>query len=237
MRFFPFSFSRWGYERHACIRTSCSMCATSPTVSARSWCMTISASPSHAGKLSASSAARAPGNRDVADDDGPAPAHLRPGVYQSAAAARYHSCGRAPALFGVLFQEGALFSSLTVLENIMLPMRETYGFDTGGMRGTGKLQIIAGRPRTGRGREIPVPTFRRDDQAGEPGAGAGPRSADPVSRRADLGLDPVSATSFDQLIATQTTTLGVTILMITHDLDSLLPFVRGWRCWSIKNHH
>ena len=123
--------------------------------------------------------------------------------------------------WGVLFQEGALFSSLTVRQNIEAPMREHLRFSQAMMDGltAQKLALVG------------LPQDAADKYPSELSGGMTKRVAlaralalDPEIVFLDeptSGLDPISAGEFDELIATLQKTLGLTVFMVTHDLDSL----------------
>ncbi|CAM4074925.1 ABC transporter ATP-binding protein [Kerstersia similis] len=123
--------------------------------------------------------------------------------------------------FGVLFQSGALFSSLTVTENVALPLIEHAGLSRPEAERLAGLKLaLAGLPPD-----------------------AGPKSPSSLSggmvKRAALaralaldpdilfldeptaGLDPIGAAAFDQLILTLRGALGFTVFLVTHDLDTL----------------
>ena len=74
---------------------------------------------------------------------------------------------------GVLFQHGALFSALTVLENVMVPMREYLDLAPRlmGELARFKLSLVGLQPESAG--TFPLAAFRRHDQARRPGAGAG----------------------------------------------------------------
>lgn len=122
---------------------------------------------------------------------------------------------------GVLFQNGALFSSLTVAENTMVPMREHYRLPLPMMERFAALKIaLAGLPENA-GAKYPS----------ELSGGMVKRAAlaraialDPDILFLDeptAGLDPIGAAAFDQLILTLRESLGLTVFLITHDLDTL----------------
>lgn len=123
--------------------------------------------------------------------------------------------------WGVLFQEGALFSSLTVRQNIQVPMREHLKLSQEMMDGlvAQKLHLVG------------LPQDAADKFPSELSGGMTKRVAlaralalDPEIVFLDeptSGLDPISAGDFDDLIATLQKTLGLTVFMVTHDLDSL----------------
>ena len=123
--------------------------------------------------------------------------------------------------FGVLFQHGALFSGLTVLQNVQLPMREHTQISQALMNDLAMLKLdLVGLPRDA-----------ADKYPSELSGGMIKRAAlaralalDPDILCLDeptSGLDPIGAAEFDLLIATLQKTLGLTVYMVTHDLDSL----------------
>jgi phospholipid/cholesterol/gamma-HCH transport system ATP-binding protein len=123
--------------------------------------------------------------------------------------------------FGVLFQQGALFSSLTVLENIALPLIEYGGLDADEARGVSAMKLaLAG-----------LPIAAGDKYPAELSGGMIKRAAlaralalDPDILFLDeptAGLDPISAAAFDRLILTLRDALGLTVFLVTHDLDTL----------------
>jgi phospholipid/cholesterol/gamma-HCH transport system ATP-binding protein len=121
---------------------------------------------------------------------------------------------------GVLFQQGALFSSLTALQNVEFPMREylTISADLRRDVATAKLEMVGLTPAA-------------DKLPSELSGGMTKRVAlaralalDPEIVFLDeptSGLDPIAAEAFDSLIRTLQRTLGLTVYMNTHDLDSL----------------
>ena len=123
---------------------------------------------------------------------------------------------------GVLFQDGALFSSLTVAENVAVPIKEHYKqIDDDLREQLVRLKIrLAGLP----------------DDAGDKfpsQLSGGMRKRAGLARALALdpdllfldeptaGLDPIGAAAFDQLILTLQQSLGFTVFLITHDLDTL----------------
>jgi phospholipid/cholesterol/gamma-HCH transport system ATP-binding protein len=122
---------------------------------------------------------------------------------------------------GVLFQHGALFSSLTVKENIQVPMREYLNLSTDLMDELARVKIEL----------VGLPAFAADKYPSELSGGMIKRAA--LARALSLdpelvfldeptsGLDPIGAAEFDDLIASLRDTLGLTVMMVTHDLDSL----------------
>jgi phospholipid/cholesterol/gamma-HCH transport system ATP-binding protein len=123
--------------------------------------------------------------------------------------------------WGVLFQEGALFSSLTVRQNIQAPMREHLGLSQTMLDGLAaqKLELVG------------LPQDTGDKYPAELSGGMTKRvslaralALDPEIVFLDeptSGLDPISAGDFDDLIGTLQKTLNLTVFMVTHDLDSL----------------
>ncbi len=123
--------------------------------------------------------------------------------------------------YGVLFQQGALFSSLTVAQNIQMPMREYLDLSEDLLEELArlKIQMVGLRPDAA------------DKLPSELSGGMIKRAAlarslalDPEILFLDeptSGLDPIGAGEFDDLIATLQKTLGLTVFMVTHDLDSL----------------
>ncbi len=123
--------------------------------------------------------------------------------------------------FGVLFQQGALFSALTVKQNIQLPMREYLGISQKLMDELAYLKLEL----------VGLPGDAADKFPSELSGGMIKRAA--LARALSLdpdilfldeptsGLDPIGAGEFDDLIVTLKKTLGLTIFMVTHDLDSL----------------
>ncbi len=123
--------------------------------------------------------------------------------------------------WGVLFQQGALFSSLTVRENLQFPIREYLKLPE---RLLDEL-VVAKLEMVGLHADV------RDKFPSELSGGMTKRVAlaralalDPEIVFLDeptSGLDPIGAGDFDSLIATLQRTLGLTVFMVTHDLDSL----------------
>lgn len=123
--------------------------------------------------------------------------------------------------WGVLFQDGALFSSLTVAENIEVPMREFLSLPDSLMTELAgyKVAMVGLPPDAG-------PKFPSELSGGmRKRAGLALALAlDPQLLFLDeptAGLDPISAAAFDDLILELKATLGLTVFLITHDLDTL----------------
>jgi phospholipid/cholesterol/gamma-HCH transport system ATP-binding protein len=123
--------------------------------------------------------------------------------------------------WGVLFQGGALFSALTVRDNIGAPMREHTNMPHSLIDDLADLKIALSG----------LPDHAGDLKPAELSGGMRKRAGlaralalDPELLFLDeptAGLDPIGADQFDQLIRNLSASLGLTVFMITHDLDSL----------------
>jgi phospholipid/cholesterol/gamma-HCH transport system ATP-binding protein len=123
--------------------------------------------------------------------------------------------------WGVLFQQGALFSSLTVLQNVQFPMREHLSVSEGLLESVARAKLEM----------VGIGAADCDKLPSELSGGMTKRVA--LARALSLdpeivfldeptsGLDPIAAGDFDSLIKTLQRTLGLTVFMVTHDLDSL----------------
>ena len=123
--------------------------------------------------------------------------------------------------WGVLFQQGALFSSLTVKQNVQFPMRENLDISQKLMdeMALAKLEMVGLTPLDGE-------KFPSELSGGMTKRVALARALalDPEIVFLDeptSGLDPISAGDFDELIRTLQQTLEITVFMVTHDLESL----------------
>jgi phospholipid/cholesterol/gamma-HCH transport system ATP-binding protein len=124
--------------------------------------------------------------------------------------------------WGILFQGGALFSTLTVAENVQVPMREYYpGLKPDLMDEIAAYKIVMSGLPADAGPKYPAELS------------GGMRKRAGISRALALdpellfldeptaGLDPIGAAAFDQLIKELQSALGLTVFLITHDLDTL----------------
>jgi phospholipid/cholesterol/gamma-HCH transport system ATP-binding protein len=123
--------------------------------------------------------------------------------------------------WGMLFQQSALFSSMNVLENVMFPMREFTSLDEEFMYELALLKVtLVGLPKEAAGKlpsELSGGMQRR-------AAAARAIAMDPELLFLDeptTGLDPLSARLFDELIVFLRDSLKLTIVMVSHDIESL----------------
>lgn len=122
---------------------------------------------------------------------------------------------------GVMFQHGALFGDLTVLENISMPLREHTGLSLETIEQIAMLKLALA------GLEPDAAALFPSQLSG------GMRKRAAVARGIALdpeilfldepssGLDPISADAMDDLVLHLKTTLGLTVVLVTHDMDSL----------------
>jgi phospholipid/cholesterol/gamma-HCH transport system ATP-binding protein len=123
--------------------------------------------------------------------------------------------------WGVLFQDGALFSSLTVAQNVELPVKEHLRLDAYTRRRLALLKIAM----------VGLPAEAADRYPSELSGGMRKRAGlaralalDPELVLLDeptAGLDPIGAHAFDMLVRDLQRAMGLTVVMVTHDLDSL----------------
>lgn len=123
--------------------------------------------------------------------------------------------------FGVMFQQGALFSALTLAENVAVPLKEHTKIPSELIREIVALKIAS----------VGLPMDSATKYPSELSGGMRRRAAlaraivmDPELLFLDeptAGLDPIIAAAFDELVLQLKALLGLTVVMITHDLDTL----------------
>jgi phospholipid/cholesterol/gamma-HCH transport system ATP-binding protein len=124
--------------------------------------------------------------------------------------------------YGVTFQHGALFSSLTVRENVQLALREYFDLSEAALNTIASLKL----------RMVGLPEDAGDKLPSQLSGGMVKRAAlaralalDPKLLFLDeptAGLDPIAASAFDELLQFLQRNLHLTVVMITHDLDTLI---------------
>ncbi|MCR9107753.1 ABC transporter ATP-binding protein [Marivita sp. XM-24bin2] len=123
--------------------------------------------------------------------------------------------------WGVMFQDGALFSSLTVRENVEVPMRAIPGLDPQIRSDLADLKLSM----------VGLQYLAGDKYPSELSGGMRKRAglARALALDPDIvfldeptaGLDPIGAAAFDELIRDLSHSLGLTVFLVTHDLDTL----------------
>jgi phospholipid/cholesterol/gamma-HCH transport system ATP-binding protein len=123
--------------------------------------------------------------------------------------------------WGVMFQDGALFSSLTVRENVEAPMRVLTGLAADLRRSLAELKVAM----------VGLPPSACDKYPSDLSGGMRKRAGlaralalDPEIVFLDeptAGLDPIGASEFDALIRSLQQAMGITVFLVTHDLDTL----------------
>ena len=124
-------------------------------------------------------------------------------------------------LWGIMFQDGALFSNLTVRENVMVPMREHTDIPIPLMK-----QLADQKLRMSGLDDSAGPKFPSDLSGGmrKRAALARALALDPPILFLDeptAGLDPITAGGFDKLVRELQSALSLTVFLVTHDLDTL----------------
>ncbi|WP_418320344.1 ABC transporter ATP-binding protein [Piscinibacter sakaiensis] len=127
--------------------------------------------------------------------------------------------------FGMMFQDGALFSSLTVAQNVAVPLRENTRLSQPTIDALVALRLL----------QAGLPLEAGSKSPSELSGGMRKRAA--IARAIALepeilfldeptsGLDPITARGFDQLVRSLVDDLGITVFLVTHDLDTLLGVV------------
>jgi phospholipid/cholesterol/gamma-HCH transport system ATP-binding protein len=127
--------------------------------------------------------------------------------------------------FGMTFQDGALFSSLTVAQNVAVPLREHTRLAAQTIDELVALRLVQAGLSAETGAKMPS----------ELSGGMRKRAA--IARAIALepevlfldeptsGLDPITARAFDRLVRSLVDDLGITVFLVTHDLDTLLAVV------------
>jgi phospholipid/cholesterol/gamma-HCH transport system ATP-binding protein len=124
--------------------------------------------------------------------------------------------------YGVTFQHGALFTSLTVAQNLTLPVAEALDLDEHSLDCLVELRL----------RMVGLPLEAAAKYPAQLSGGMVKRAAlarslalDPAILFLDeptAGLDPIAASGFDELVLYLRNTLRLTVIMVTHDLDTLV---------------
>jgi phospholipid/cholesterol/gamma-HCH transport system ATP-binding protein len=125
------------------------------------------------------------------------------------------------ATYGVTFQQGALFSSLTVLQNVQLPMLEHLHLSPRALEELAMLKVRLVGLTDEAARKFPA---QLSGGMVKRAALARALALDPQLLMLDeptAGLDPISAAAFDELLMDLRQQLGLTVIMITHDLDTI----------------
>lgn len=158
--------------------------------------------------------------RTIAGLQKPAAGHIRVfGTDMQTASERQRAA--VEARWGVMFQDGALFSSLTVRENVEVPLKSVTGLSAQTRRALADLKISM----------VGLPWNAGDKYPSELSGGMRKRAGlaralalDPEIVFLDeptAGLDPIGAAEFDDLIRGLSRSLGLTVFLVTHDLDTL----------------
>ncbi|MEM5517733.1 ATP-binding cassette domain-containing protein [Henriciella sp. AS95] len=128
---------------------------------------------------------------------------------------------RVQQFWGIMFQDGALFSNLTVRENVMVPLKEHTDLSLTFMRQLADMKIRMSGLETSAGDKYP------SDLSGgmrKRAALARALALDPPILFLDeptAGLDPITAAGFDKLVRDLQRSLQLTVFLVTHDVDTL----------------
>ena len=133
--------------------------------------------------------------------------------------------GRVRRRFGMMFQDGALFSSLTVAQNVAVPLHEHTELSDSTINALVALRLLQAGLTVAAGAKKPS------------ALSGGMRKRAAIARAIALepeilfldeptsGLDPITARAFDRLVRSLVDDLGITVFLVTHDLDTLLGVV------------
>ena len=128
--------------------------------------------------------------------------------------------------FGMMFQEGALFSSLDVAGNVATPLREHSDTPAALLPQLVNLRLALAGLSAEVGTKMPAPLSGGMKKRAALARALALEPEVLVLDEPTSGLDPITARAFDELLAFLNRDLGLTVLMVTHDLDSLLSIAQ-----------